>query len=400
MMQDYDVIVVGGGPAGLSLTAMLAAHQLRTLCLDRDAPATQLRPAFDGRTTALAAAATESLAAVGAWEELKVQACPIHTIRVTDQGASRLLHFDDREVGQPFGWIVENRDLRRALQHRVAALPAATLASTMAVQAITPDAHGVTVTAQHGKQTKNFRAQLVVGADGRASFCRNWVGIDWLGHDYWQSAVVCTVRHSLPHNHSAVEDFLPHGPLAALPMTGQRSSIVWTHTHAAAAVLRDMDAATFCAQLERHLSHLLGTIALEGERFLYPLGIHHASRYTAQRLVLVGEAAHAMHPIAGQGFNISMRDNQCLAAMLLQARSLGLDLGNATLLARYSRTRRSDTMAMLAATDGLDRFFSNAVPGLGLLRQFGLATVNRIPPLKRFFMQTAMGHATLQRRSG
>ncbi len=399
MAAFYDVIVVGGGPAGLSLAAMLAQRGVAVACLDRDLPAAQLQPQFDGRTTALAAAAKASLEDAGVWAYLADEACPINDIRVTDQGAPRLLHFDHRAVGEPFGWIVENRLLRQALYRRVAALPQVTLLTGAEVTAMQADAAGVRVSfRQDGRgKVKTIAGRLVAGADGRNSFCRRTAGIDWRGREYWQAALVCTIKHTLPHRHVAVEDFLPGGPLAALPMTGRRSSIVWTEPRAAAQLLRQMPEAEFCARLESHLTPLLGKIRLAGPRYVYPLGIYHAVRYTAPRLALVGEAAHVMHPIAGQGFNLSMRDNRCLADLVAWARGLGLDSGGQDVLSRYERLRRPDNLVMLAATDGLDRLFSNSVPGLALLRQSGLAVVNALPPLKEFCMRAAMGQLALGR---
>lgn len=411
MAQIYDVIVVGGGPTGLSLAAMLAQRGVTVACLDRDQPAKQLQPHFDGRTTALAAAAKASLDAAGVWAHLAAKACPINDIRVTDQGASRHLHFDHQEVGEPFGWIIENRFLRHALYQRVAALPLITHLTGAEVVALAADATTAQVTYKTGKagKIKTIAGRLIVGADGKQSFCRQAAGISWQGHEYWQSALVCTVTHTLPHHNIAIEDFLPGGPIASLPMLAgpmqagrgrgatHRSSIVWSDYRATASLMQSMPEAEFCALLERHLAPLLGRIALEGARFVYPLGIYHAARYTAPRLVLVGEAAHAMHPIAGQGFNLSMRDNLCLAEQVAWAQGLGLDCGSHAVLARYARARRPDNLLMLAATDGLDRFFSNHVPGLALLRQTGLAAVNALPPLKRFFMWAAMGQLAVGR---
>ncbi|MEJ0062188.1 MAG: UbiH/UbiF/VisC/COQ6 family ubiquinone biosynthesis hydroxylase [Alphaproteobacteria bacterium] len=392
MSKKHDVIVVGGGLAGLSLTIMLADKGVRVLCLDRDRPSRQTRPAFDGRTTALAAAAKSCLGQIGVWRELAPHASPIHDILVTDQGAPRTLHFDHRVAGEPFGWIVENHRLRTALGRRVAALPSASLSPETQVAGIETSPHGAKVAAMTAQGEKIFQANLIAGADGRHSFCRRQAGIAWHGQDYWQASVVCVIEHDKPHHHLAVEDFLPGGPLASLPMRGNRSSIVWTHHRTTAASLQQMDEQEFCRRLEAHLAPMLGGVRLAGKRFVYGLSCYHAARYTAPRLALAGEAAHVMHPIAGQGFNLSMRDNQCLAGLVDEALGLGLDCGGREVLRRYQRARRADNCLMLAATDGLDRLFSNSVPGLRLVRQTGLAAVDRMPKLKKFFMRAAMGH--------
>jgi 2-octaprenyl-6-methoxyphenol hydroxylase len=393
--QDYDVIVVGGGLAGLSLTLMLAASGLKVACLDREKPEQQQRTGFDERTTALAAGTQTMLAECGVWQDLTVDASPIRSIRVTDSGAKHFLHFAEAEVGQPFGWIIRNQTLRTSLHRRVRQSKTATLFGGSEVLTIKAEATAATVTARSRNKSFALRAQLIVGADGRNSFCREQAGIGWHGQDYGHSALVCTIAHSAPHHQTAIEDFQPHGPLACLPMIGQQSSIVWTHQQATAELLQSMPAEDFCQHLSQHLGMMLGEIKLASARAVYPLRLRHAASYMAPRLALVGEAAHVMHPIAGQGLNLSMRDNLCLTQRLTEARGLGLNLGSQILLEDYARARRADNTAMLLATHGFDRIFSNAIGGLKFGRRLGLTLVNRTPPLKQFFMRAAMGHLLL-----
>jgi 2-octaprenyl-6-methoxyphenol hydroxylase len=397
-----DVLIVGGGLAGLSLAAALGHAGLRVTVADRDAPSRQLDESFDGRTTAIAYGSQRLLAEIGVWARLAEDAEPIREIRVADGGSSLFLHFDHREVagtdGAPFGWIVENRRLRRALFERVAELPRVTHLAPMAVETHAVEGETVVVTLADGSTR---RARLLVGADGRGSPTRERAGIGTIGWPYHQTAIVCVAGHELPHNGIAVEHFLPPGPFAILPMTDapphsewggmHRSSIVWTERPQTVEALLNADPARFDAELQRRFGPHLGVVRTLGRRFSYPLSLLQARRFVAPRLALVGEAAHAIHPIAGQGLNLGMRDVAALAELVVDQARLGLDIGAPALLTAYARRRRVDALALSAATDVLDRLFSNDIPPIAAARRIGLAAVGQVPPLKRFFMRYAMG---------
>jgi 2-octaprenyl-6-methoxyphenol hydroxylase len=235
------------------------------------------------------------------------------------------------------------------------------------------------------------RAELVVAADGKNSPLREAACIRTVAWSYPQTGIVVTVRHERPHRGVAVEHFLPAGPFAILPMTGNRSSIVWTERAERAPALLALDDAAFHCELAARFGDFLGAVAVEGPRWSYPLSFLHAARYVAPRLALVGEAAHVIHPIAGQGLNLGIRDAASLAECLVDGRRLGLDLGDAQALDRYERWRRLDTIVLASVTDGLNRLFSNAVPPVKLARDVGLAAVGQVPPLRRFLMRHAMG---------
>jgi 2-octaprenyl-6-methoxyphenol hydroxylase len=333
----------------------------------------------------------QTLFQAGVWDKVATP-CPINEIRVADQDSSLALTFDARVVGQPFGWIVENHLFRRALHERLQALPSVTLLAPAEVKAQAVVGGKIILSLADGQK---ITAALAVAADGRASPSRQRAGLAVRQWAYPQAAMVCSLHCARSHGHVAVEQFLPGGPLAILPMSGQRVSIVWTVARDTATALTAMSDADFLKQLDQYTHGMLGKIKLVGKRHHYPLGLMHARRYTAPRLALLGEAAHAIHPIAGQGFNLSMRDIKTIAALVVDALALGLDCGDDILLQRYEQSRRIDNTAMTVATDALDRLFSNAIPGIGLLRRMGLAAVEKMPRGKEFFMRSAMGlHAT------
>ncbi|HYD99158.1 MAG TPA: UbiH/UbiF/VisC/COQ6 family ubiquinone biosynthesis hydroxylase [Alphaproteobacteria bacterium] len=385
-----DVAIVGGGLAGLSLAAALGQAGTTVVCIDRDPPALHLTERFDGRTTAVAAGSRRLLDAIGVWDLVAAEAAAIREIRVADNNAPLFLHFDHRELGdEVFGHIVENRHLRRGLLERLAALRnTVTHLAPVAATGVARGPDGATVTLADGR---TVAARLVVGADGRNSAVRAGAGITTTGWRYDQDAIVCTVEHEAPHNGIAIEHFMPAGPFAILPMTGNRSSIVWTERAKYAARFVALPDDDFAQELGRRFGDFWGRVAPVGPRFRYPLGLMLADSFTAERLALVGEAARAMHPIAGQGLNVSWRDVAALAEAVVDARRLGLDAGSAAVLDRYARWRRVDSVSMLAATDLFNRLFSNDFAPLKLARDLGLAAVGRIPPLKQFFMRHAMG---------
>ncbi len=384
-----ELAVVGGSLTGLTLGLAAAAAGLEVAVVDREDPAAMLDAAFDGRTTAIAHGSFRVLDGIGLWPLVAAEAEPIREIRVADDGSPLFLHYDHREVGdQPLGYIVENRRLRGALMARAATLPRLRHLAPAAVARVARDGPLAALDLADGR---HIEAELVAACDGRASPLRQAAGIKTLDWSYPQISIVCTVRHAEPHRGVAVEHFLPAGPFAILPMTGNRSSIVWTERAELVPRLIALDDAAFLVELTRRFGDFLGPIAVEGPRFSYPLSLMHAQRYTARRLALVGDAAHVIHPIAGQGFNLGIRDIAALAETLIDGRRLGLDLADPALLARYERWRRLDNITLAAVTDGLNRLFSNSIAPVKLARDLGLALVNRLPPLKRVLMRHAMG---------
>ena len=386
-----ELLVVGGGLAGMALAAACAGAGIATALVDRADPARLVAPSFDGRTTALALGSQRVLAGVGLWPAIAADAEPIREIRVADGASRRFLHYDHELVGDaPLGFIVENVALRRALLAHLATLPNLVHRAPADVRGVANGAATAVAALDDGTR---IRAGLVAAADGQRSPLRAAAGIGCLTWSYPQTGIVSTVRHAEPHRGVAVEHFLPAGPFAILPMTGQRSSIVWTERAALAPQLLALDDAAFHAELARRFGDHLGALELVGPRWSYPLAFLHAARYAAPRLALVGEAAHVIHPIAGQGLNLGIRDVAALAEVIVDARRLGLDVGDPQALARYERWRRVDAVLLAGITDALNRLFSNSVPGVGLARDLGLAAVDALAPLKRLFVRHAMGVA-------
>jgi 2-octaprenyl-6-methoxyphenol hydroxylase len=399
------VCVMGAGPVGGTLACRLAAAGIPTVVVDRAALPPMEHPAFDGRAYAIAAGSQRLLDAAGVWDRLPDPPCPILDIRVSDgrvgRPASRLfLHFDHREAGPdagPFGWMVEARGLRRTLNAFMPTLPALRVFAP-ATAAVTRSAEGAAVRIEGGP---TIACELVVAAEGRQSPLREAAGIPVTRLPYHQTGLVCAVAHEKPHHNVALEHFLPSGPFAALPMGPSAdaelggapnvSAIVWTERTAAATRLMALDDTAFAREIARRLGDHLGAVRTVGRRWSYPLSAMLAHRYVDTRLALAGDAAHGIHPIAGQGLNLGFRDVIALAELLIEAGAQ--DLGSPALLARYQRRRRPDNMLMLAMTDGLDRLFSTDRPLLRLARDLGIAAVHRTPPLKRLFMRGAMGLA-------
>jgi 2-octaprenyl-6-methoxyphenol hydroxylase len=381
--------IVGGGLNGLTLAIACAAAGIEVAVVDRENPARMRSASFDGRASAIAFGSKRVLEGIGVWPLVADRAEPILEIRVADDSSPLFLHYDHREIGSdPLGWIVENRDLRQALYRRAGQLPGLRLIAPMRVEGAEREPAVATLRLADGTQ---LDAQLIAAADGKDSPLRAGAGIRAIAWSYPQTGLVATVRHERPHRGIAVEHFLPAGPFAILPMTGDRSSIVWTERAALAPHLLALDDASFHRELASRFGDFLGAIEVEGPRWSYPLAFLHAERYVAPRLALVGEAAHVIHPIAGQGLNLGIRDVAALAECLVDAHRLGLDLGDPAPLARYQSWRRLDTLMLSAVTDGLNRLFSNRVAPVKLARDLGLAAVGKAPPVKRLFMRHAMG---------
>lgn len=384
-----DVLVIGGGLVGGTLACGLAAHGMTVVVAEREDPAGWMNNAYDGRASAVALGCQRVLAAFGIWRHMADACQPIEDIRIVDNNAPRHMHYHRHEAGdEPMGYMAENQITRRAIQTRLAELDGATQLAPATVTALTRDAGGVVATLADGRRVT---AGLAVAADGRRSPTRQAAGIPSRGWPYRQGAIVVTVEHEHPHHGTAIEHFLPAGPFASLPLTGNRSSIVWTERPAWIPDLMALPDDRFKAEFMDRFGDQFGDVRIVGPRFSYPLSLHVAARYTDQRLALVGDAAHGMHPVAGQGMNYGLRDVAVLTESLVQAHRLGLDPGTPDLLRRYERLRQVDNAIMLAATDGLVRLFSNDIAPLRLARTTGLAIVDRMGPLKRLFMQHAMG---------
>jgi 2-octaprenyl-6-methoxyphenol hydroxylase len=402
--ETFDLAVVGAGLNGSLLALAAGEAGLRTALIDRVPLASLTEAGFDGRTTAIAYTSQRLFEAVGVWREVAAQAEPILDIRISDAGhdgrASPLfLHFDHREAAEdpdsaaPMGWIVENRFLRAAMLRRLAACPAVELVAPAEVVDTERGPHRATLTLQDGRR---LETRLVASAEGRSGTMREDAGIGARAWSYDQIAIVLVARHQRPHGGTAQEKFLPGGPFAILPMRDgaegeHRSSIVWTERAEIGRRLLELDGARFQAEFARRFGTHLGDVSPMGPRWWFPLGLVHADRYIDERLVLVGDAAHGIHPIAGQGYNLGVRDIAALVEVLIDCKRLGLDVGAADTLERYVRWRRADNLTMVAATDLLNRLFSNDIAPLRLVRDLGLAAVNRVPRLRRFFVRHAMG---------
>jgi 2-octaprenyl-6-methoxyphenol hydroxylase len=386
---NVDALVVGGGLVGGALACALAGEGLAVAVVDTERPGRAQKSAYDGRVSAIALSSQRLLEGIGAWRALRAFATPIRHIRVAEAGTTDFLHYDSREVGgEPFGFMVENRILRRALGQRLTRLDGITLFAPARIATLARGPFGVEARLADGRL---IRAPLAVAADGANSRTRAEAGIGVARRGYDQTAIVCTVRHERPHGHIAHELFLPSGPFAILPTRGNRSAIVWSERSDQAPLFAQLDEDAFAEELTRRAGDFLGRLRLDSPRWTYPLSIRFAHRMVAERLVLAGDAAHAMHPVAGQGLNMGLRDVAALADVLAWAKGLGLDLGSAEVLERYGRWRRFDNGVMLAMTDNIVRLFSNDIAPLAALRGFGLSTVNRIPPLRRLFARHAMG---------
>ncbi len=401
MNDEYDVCIVGAGPVGGILACRLAGAGLRVAIIDRAALPPMEHPDFDGRAYAIAAGSKRVLETAGLWDALPFPAGAIRDIRVSDgrvgrQASPMFLHFDAADVGEEaFGWMVEARSLRMAVNTRLRTLGGVSLFAP-AEATVERAEDGATVRVAGGPTLK---CRLVVAAEGRGSPLREAAGIAVTRMGYGQTGIVCAIGHELPHNGTALEHFLPSGPFAQLPMAPTEgapniSAIVWTERTSAASRVLALDDAGFEREVARRLGQYLGAIRLLGRRWSYPLGAMHAHRYYDTRLALVGDAAHGIHPIAGQGLNLGIRDVEALAGLAIAAVEQGADPGAKAVLRRYQLRRRPDNLAMLIATDGLDRLFSNDNRLLRLARGLGIAAVHRVPSLKRAFMRQAMGVLT------
>jgi 2-octaprenyl-6-methoxyphenol hydroxylase len=399
--HDADVIIAGAGMAGTTLALALASAGVKPLLVDPQPFDAQLAPTFDGRSSAIAYSSFRQWRAIGAGEALAPHAQRIEQILVTDgkaPGAASgkpspfFLRFDsgeiaDRSEGEPLGYLIENRQIRAALS-KVAIEKGIEVIAPAGARGLEVDAAEARVTLTDGRV---LSAPLAVSAEGRNSALRKAAGIGDIGWGYGQSGVVATVKMQHPHGGVAHEYFLPSGPFAILPLTDNRASLVWTESTARGEALRHASPEAFHAHLMRRFGDFLGQVEMAGPVFVYPLSLSLAERLTAPRLALIGDAAHGVHPIAGQGLNLGLKDAAALAEVVVEAIRNGEDIGAEATLERYARWRRFDNVTNALAFDAFVRLFSNDNPLLRAARGIGMAAVNRIAPARRFFMHEAGG---------
>lgn len=397
-----DVLIVGAGMAGATLALALRSGGLNPILIERGAMADQWAQTYDGRASAIAFSAFRQWRTLGLAEHLEPYAQRIEQILVTDgrsPGAASSarpspfsLRFDSAEIadrveGEPLGYLLENRRIRLALAEGIKAAGIPVLASAK-MRTLDLGSGAASIVLEDGR---TLSAPLVVAADGRNSQVRRKAGIGVIGWPYGQTGVVATVDLERPHGGVAHEYFLPSGPFAILPLTDNRASLVWTESDAAAKALMAASPEAFQAYLDRRFGDYVGAVKAQDNRFIYPLSLELAERMTAPRLALIGDAAHGVHPIAGQGLNLGLKDIAALAEVLVDAVRLGEDIGSPLVLERYARWRRFDNVTLAAATDAFTRLFSNDNPLLRLARGAGMSVVNAIGPARRFFMQEAGG---------
>jgi 2-octaprenyl-6-methoxyphenol hydroxylase len=394
MTQDYDIAIVGGGLNGPTLALAAAQSGLRVVLLDARTDQLRKNSKFDGRAYALALASKRLLTAIGIWGSVADTAEAMLNIRVSDgrvgAGASPIfMDFDHAEIEEgPMGYMVEDRHLRYSLQTAVQKHPE--ISPHLGARVISQTDHdaGITLTLEGGDQ---INARLLVGADGRNSGTATRAGIRYTGWNYDQTALVCAVTHDLPHQGVAHQFFMPPGPLAILPLTSSRSAVVWSEKTDRAALINSLDDAAYLEVLRPRVGNFLGPIALTGGRFSYPLGLRMAQSYIAPRMALVGDAAHGVHPIAGQGLNAGLRDIAALMHVINAARQRGEDFTAAQVLARYQQWRRFDATTLALATDGANKLFSNDNACLRLGRDLGMGIINALPGLRRNIVREAAG---------
>jgi len=394
MNFDTDIAIVGGGLNGPALALALAESGLRITVIDALPKAPRAADGFDGRSYALALTSVRLLEGIGLWDGVADHAQPMLEIKVTDGRAGEgpspfFMHFDHAEIEEgPMGHMVEDRHLRRALMEAVEASSHIDVLNGTEVTAQHADLTGITLTLASGKQ---LRARLCVGADGRTSGTAARAGIKRTGWAYGQTALVCAVAHELPHNGIAHQFFMPPGPLAILPLTGQRSSIVWSESTQNAARIHALDDDAYLDVLRPRFGDFLGEITLAGARYTYPLSLSLAHDMVAQRVALVGDSAHGVHPIAGQGLNAGFRDIAALSEVIVDAHRRGEDFGSGVALARYQEWRRFDNASLALATDSFNKLFSNDNTFVRIARDIGMGIISALPGLRRTFIREAAG---------
>ncbi|ODT60348.1 MULTISPECIES: UbiH/UbiF/VisC/COQ6 family ubiquinone biosynthesis hydroxylase [Paracoccus] len=394
MTQDFDIVIAGGGLNGPTLALALAQVGLRVAVVDPQPARARAGAGFDGRAYSLAIASVRVLRALGLWDRLAPDAQPIHQIKASQgqpgEGAGHVfLHFDSAELGEgPVGHMLEDRFLHAALVDAMAGAVTTLPGLSVTGQEVGPA--GVTAILSDGRR---LTARLLVGADGRGSGVATRAGIKRQGWEYGQTALVAAIDHALPHDGIAHQYFMATGPLAILPLPGNRSNVVWSETAANATAISALDDDGFLSVLRPRFGDFLGDLSLAGPRFSYPLSLSLAERYASDRVALVGDAAHGVHPIAGQGLNLGLRDVAALAQVLVDAARRGEDIGSPLVLERYQAWRRPDATTLALGMDGVNRLFATDGAAVSGLRALGMGLVQAVPALRRGFMRQAAGLA-------
>ena len=384
--KKTQVAIIGGVIIGTSLAIALSRSGIEIVLVDRVKPEFILSSQYDGRASAISFASLQLLKSTEIWGEV-AQAQPILDIRVSDSNSHLYLHYDHRLLGgEPFGMMVENRHLRLGLSMRAKKEGIETITGSITDLKICD--HSATICLENGNQ---IEASLIIAADGSKSTIRQLAKIGTRGWNYGQTGIVMTVKHEKPHLGIAHERFFPSGPFAILPLTENRSSLVWTEKSELVPKIMNLSQQNFQEELEYKFGSFLGKLTPLEPRWTYNLALQQANKYVSKRLALAGDSAHVMHPIAGQGLNLGFRDVAALAETIVDANRIGLDVGSQFVLKRYQTWRRFDGVTLLAITDSLNRLFSNDIMSVRIARDLGLATVDKITPLKKFFVNHARG---------
>lgn len=387
--DSFDVIIIGGGLSGLLLANALAHYQFHVAIIETKTPK-DIQKQNDGRCSAIAYGSQQFMQSIGVWDKLEAHAGAIRDIWVSDNDAPVFLHYNYTLTGDhPMGYMVANTHMLQGFFDTVETHEHITLFAPERYTQIESNQTGHRITLECGK---TLSAPLLIGADGKFSRIRDWLGIEAKTHNYHQTGIVCTIKHEIDHEGLAQERFLHTGPFAALPMHGgYHSSLVWTESDYVAPQYLHMDDEKFLAEIQYRMGDYLGKLSLASERFSYPLKLVHAKSYAKNRTILIGDAAHAIHPLAGQGFNLGIRDIEKLTGILVNQRRLGLDIGAQDCLKTYQELRNFDALSLIAITDGLNRLFACKNPLVTTARRMGMNAVQHLPALKKKLMQHAMG---------
>ena len=386
---SFDCIVIGGGLSGLTTTLALSKIGLSVAIIDKTSLKIVKKNEGDQRTTAVSASGKKVFEALDVWDSLKKSAEPILDIVVSEKGKKGHLSFDHQTVGtEPMGHILNNIELKNSLISSIRSQKNIQLFPFKSLNNFFPETGAVTIDLNDGS---SYEAALLVAADGRNSDGRRIAKIKSTNIDYNQSSIVFTVGHEKPHRGTAYEQFTTGGPIASLPMRGNKSSVVWSEDTEVVGSLMQLDDKDFAAAASYRLNDCLGKMTIIGQRKVFPLKLNYADTIIANRFAMVGDAAHGLHPIAGQGFNLGLRDIANLTEEISNARRLGLDIGSFETLRSYQAARRFDNFSLVAATDGLNRLFTDNNKIVGFIRSSGLDAINTMNPIKNLFMRLAMG---------